>query len=228
MSRGIKIRISLFLLLAGIVLNACRTEKVYEPDREIYRKVDSLLSEMTLEEKAGQMLNIGLPALLTGDFYSPRDTLVFDEEKVQRLLVDYGAGCVQNLGFYPLTPEEWKYYIGVVQKTVLESTRIKIPVIYGIDAVHGANYTAGSVMFPHQINLAATFNRENARKVGEVTAYEVRASFTPWNYAPMIDVARNPLWGRIYETYGEDSYVVSEMGAAVLICKTSSTSSGVN
>ena len=216
MSGKIKIRLSLLLLLTGMLLYSCQPDKVSDPDQKIYRKVDSLLSEMTLEEKAGQMLNIGLPAILTGEFYSPRDTLIFDKEKVQRLLVDYGAGSVQNLGFYPLTPEEWKFYIGEVQKTVLENTRLGIPVIYGIDAVHGANYTAGSVMFPHQINLAATFNTENARKVGEVTAYEVRASFTPWNYAPMIDVSRNPLWGRIFETYGEDPYVVTRMGEAFI------------
>jgi len=216
MRERLKIQTSILLLLAGILLFSCQSEKQADPDQEIYKKVDSLLTEMTLEEKAGQMLNLGLAALLTGDFYSPRDTLIFDEEKVQRLLVEYGAGSVQNLGFYPLTPKEWKYYIGVVQKTVLENTRLKIPVLYGIDAVHGANYTAGSVMFPHQINLAATFNTENARKVGEVTAYEVRASYTSWNYAPMIDVARSPLWGRMFETYGEDTYVVSKMGAAFI------------
>lgn len=203
-------------VLTGIFCCSCQSAIPEDPDAVILRKADSLLSLMNLEEKAGQMLNIGLPALLTGDFYSPRDTLIFDEEKLDRLLVKYGAGSVQNLGFYPLSPEEWKYYIGVIQKTVRENTRLKIPVLYGIDAVHGANYTAGSIMFPQQINLAASFDTAYARVVGEVTAYEVRAGIIPWNYAPMMDVARNPLWGRIFETFGEDSYVVQQMSLAVM------------
>lgn len=185
-------------------------------DKVIYKKVDSLLNSMTLEEKVGQMLNLGLPALLTGEFYSSRDTLIFDTGKVNRLLVDYGAGTVQNKGNFPLTPEEWRQYIGYIQDVVLTKNRLKIPVLYGIDAVHGANYTAGSVMFPHQIGLAATFDTHWAYKVGEVTAYEMKASAIPWNYSPVLDVARNPLWGRIYETFGEDTYVVTQMGSSMI------------
>jgi beta-glucosidase len=210
-------RFFFWFFIFPIVLSACKPGKLTDPEAVIVRKTDSILSIMTLEEKAGQMLNIGLPALLKGDFYSPRDTLIFDEEKVERLLVRYGAGSVQNLGFYPLSTEEWKYYISYIQKTAEEKTRLKIPILYGIDAVHGANYTAGSILFPHQINLAATFDTSFARKTGEIAAYEVRASRTPWNYAPMLDVARNPLWGRVFETFGEDSYVVQEMGSAVLL-----------
>ncbi len=183
---------------------------------DIDQKVDSILSLMTLEEKAGQMLNLGLPALLTGEFYSTRDTLVYDEQKIHSLLLKSGAGSVQNKGNFPLTPEEWHHYIGYIQKVIQDSSRLKIPVLYGIDAVHGANYTAGSVLFPQQINLAATFNTACAHKVGEITAYEMKASATPWNYSPNLDVSRNPLWGRIYETFGEDTYTVSEMGKAMM------------
>ncbi len=185
-------------------------------DQVIYRKVDSLMQIMTLEEKAGQMLNLGLASVLTGPFYSYRDTLVFDSAKVQELLVKYGAGSVQNLGTFPLNPKQWRQVIGFIQKTSKERTRLGIPVLYGIDAVHGATYTVGSVMFPQQINLAATFNPENTKRVGEITAYEMKASGIPWNYAPVLDVARHPMWGRVFESFGEDTYLTAQMGLGAL------------
>jgi beta-glucosidase len=209
----------LTLFAFGSFFSCQSAEKKYNVtsnDESIYVIIDSILSQMSLQEKAGQMLNLGLPALLTGDFYSNRDTLIFDENKVERLLIQYGAGSVQNKGNFPLSTKEWRHYIGYIQNIAQQKTRLKIPVLYGIDAVHGANYTAGSVMFPHQINLAATFDTNRAFQVGEVTAYEMKASAIPWNYAPVLDVARNPLWGRIYETFGEDSYVVSQFGKAMI------------
>ncbi|MBN1117248.1 MAG: glycoside hydrolase family 3 C-terminal domain-containing protein [Bacteroidales bacterium] len=210
-------RFILGLSIFYILLSACKTTIQYEEaDQEIYRKADSILASMTLEEKVGQMLNVGLPALLEGPFYSTRDTLRFDTAKVNRILVKYGAGSVQNLGNYPLTPEEWRHYIGAVQDIAINKTRLKIPLLYGIDAAHGANYTAGSVMFPHQINVAASFNRELAKGAAQVTAYELKACAIPWNYSPVLDVARNPLWGRIYETFGEDIFLTSEMGQAMI------------
>lgn len=203
----------LFILL---LFASCSDKKSIDPEARIYEQADSLLALMTLEEKVGQMLNIGLPALLTGPFYSTRDSLVFDTAKVNKLLVEYGAGSVQNLGNYPLTPKEWRHYIGYIQNVVKEKTRLKIPVLYGIDAAHGANYTAGSVLFPHQINLAASFEPEYAKKTGEITAYELKACAIAWNYSPVVDVARNPLWGRIYETFGEDTYLTGVMGSAMI------------
>ncbi len=211
-----KAKILGLIFLSGLVIFACNKEDSQDPDKLIYQKVDSIISLMTLEEKAGQMLNLGLPALLTGEFYSTRDTLVFDSAKINHLLVKCGAGSVQNLGNYPLTPDEWRYYISSIQDIVKERTRLKIPILYGIDAVHGANYTAGSVMMPHQINIAATFDSSLARIAGEITAYEMKASAIPWNFCPNFDVARNPLWGRIYETFGEDVYLTTTMGKAML------------
>jgi len=196
-----------------------RTSKVSTPewnDRKIREKVDNLLSLMTMEEKVGQMLNLGLAALLKGEFYSERDSLIFDTAKVNRLLIKYGAGSVQNLGNYPLSPRQWRIVIGHIQKTVKEETRLGIPVLYGIDAVHGANYTKGSVMFPQQINLAATFNTEYVKNVAAVTAYEVKAGAIPLNFSPVLDVARHPIWGRIFESFGEDPYLTTKMGEAML------------
>lgn len=208
---------SLFFFVSGIFFPSSCTKPVsYEGDKIVYHKVDSVLKLMTLEEKVGQMLNIGLPALLQGPFYSSRDSLIFDSAKVHKLLVENMAGSVQNLGNFPLKPEQWRYYISYLQKVVKNQTRLGIPILYGIDAAHGANYTAGSVMFPHQINIAASFNTAIAENVAEITSYELKASAIPWNYAPVLDVARHPMWGRIYESFGEDTYVVSEMGAAML------------
>lgn len=187
-----------------------------DPDTAIYAKVDSILSLMTLEEKVGQMLNLGLPALLKGDFYAPRDTLIYDQKKLQRLLSKYGAGSVQNLGSFPMTPQQWRYHIRFLQDYVKKNTQLGIPLIYGIDAVHGANYTAGSVMTPHQINLAATFETEYARMAGELTAYELKAGALPWNYSPVLDVARHPIWGRIFESFGEDTYLTTQLGKAMI------------
>jgi beta-glucosidase len=214
----IKSILVIFLFVLLFFFESCKTAQTQkdETDAEIYSKVEVLMKQMTLQEKAGQMLNLGLASLLQGPFYSYRDTLIFDTVKVQQLLVEYGAGSVQNLGNYPLTPEEWRFYIGELQKIVKNETRLGIPLLYGIDAAHGANYTAGSVMFPHQINLAATFNTNLAKTVAEITSYELKASAIPWNYAPDLDVARHPMWGRIYESFGEDTYVVTEMGAVML------------
>jgi len=206
--------LGLSLSVSGVYAQRVGSKQV--SDQVIYSKVDSLMQIMTLEEKAGQMLNLGLASVLTGPFYSYRDTLVFDSAKVQELLVKYGAGSVQNLGNFPLTPKQWRQVIGFIQKTAKERTRLGIPVLYGIDAAHGATYTAGSVMFPQQINLAATFNPENAKRVGEITAYEMKASGIPWNYAPVLDVARHPMWGRIFESYGEDTYLTTQMGLGAL------------
>lgn len=187
-----------------------------DKEAEINRKVEALLNRMTLEEKAGQMVNVGLKALCEGDFYGGQDTIRFDSAKLYGLIQEHLVGSVQNMGKYPLTTEEWRYFIGRIQEVALKETRLGIPVIYGIDGVHGANYTVGSTLFPHQIGLAATRNPELARSMGQITAYEAKASGIPWVYGPTLDVAKHPLWGRISETFGEDTYINQVMGDAYL------------
>jgi beta-glucosidase len=187
------------------------------PDAEVQDDsgfVDSLLNQMTLEEKVGQMINISLMALAEGDFWMRRDTVILDTTKMRTLLAKHHVGSVQNLGTYPFSPDEWRQNIGLVQDYVKKNTRLKIPIIYGIDGVHGANYSAGSTLLPQQINIAATWNPELAQQSAEITAYELRASGIPWNYAPVLDVSKQPLWGRIFETFGEDTYMTSQMGEA--------------
>lgn len=210
-----KLNIALIIIILFLMLG-CGTQNLDCKDQEIHDKVSILMKKMTLEEKAGQMLNVGLAALFEGPFYSNRDTLIFDKQKVQEILVKYGAGSVQNLSLFPPNTKQWRYYIGELQKISSEQTRLGIPILYGIDAAHGANYTAGSILFPHQINIAASFNTELAKEIGQVTSYELKASAIPWNYAPVLDVARHQRWGRIFESFGEDTYLVEKMGAAML------------
>ena len=179
-----------------------------------FQRADSLLQLLTLEEKAGQMTNIGLTALTEGPFWNDFDTLVLDTAKMRHFLKDVHIGSIQNKGIYPPSKEEWHRIIKTIQNYIAENSRHNIPIIYGMDAMHGAHYTAGSTLFPHQIGLASSWNPEFARVMGEITAYEMRASSQPWNFAPVLDVSMQPLWGRIYETFGEDTHINSVMGKA--------------
>jgi len=205
----------LFMLVLGDIFVVPDTAMATYAD-PMDNRVDSLLSLMTLEEKVGQMTNIGLMAVCKGDFWEGRDTIEIDSAKLRRLLLDHHVGSVQNMGKYPPAPAEWRQLIGAVQQVALQESRLRIPVLYGIDGVHGANYTAGSVLFPQQIATAATWDPAFAETAARVTAYEIRAAGIPWNYSPVLDVCKQPLWGRIFETFGEDTYLTQQMGAAMV------------
>ena len=181
------------------------------------KMIGELLSEMTLEEKVGQMINIGLPAILEGDiYYAPRDTAVIDTAKLARFVGKYGVGSVHNTPGYPPGKNEWYRLIKQIQDYAFNHTRLGIPLIYGIDGVHGANFVNHSTMLPQQIAMAASWNTDLAFRAGDITAYELRAASIPWNYAPVVDVASNSLWGRMYESFGEDPYLISRMSNAYI------------
>ncbi len=199
----------LLLFLTALLLVSCKKDP-------IERSVDKLISKMTLEEKVGQMTNIGLTAVCKGPFWSDADSIELDSAKLEYLLLEHHIGSIQNKGKYPPSREEWNRIIRIIQDYNISKSRLGIPVLMGIDAVHGANYTAASTLFPHQIACAATWDTEHSRKIGEITSYELRASSIPWNYAPVLDVSFQPLWGRIFETYGEDPYLAGMMGLAFI------------
>lgn len=180
----------------------------------IEKKVDQLLSKMTLEEKVGQMLNLGLPTILKGSYWDARDTAVLDTSRLAYFIGKYGAGSIHNTPGYPPSKEEWHRLVKQIQDYAMKHTRMGIPVIYGIDDINGANYVMGSTMLPHEIALAATWNPYYAKRAGEITSYESRAASLPWNYNPNVDVATQPLWGRMGESMGEDPYLISQMGVA--------------
>jgi beta-glucosidase len=179
-------------------------------------KIDQVIAQMTLKEKAGQMLNIGLPSLLTGAYWDLRDTAVFDKERFQRFIVDYGAGSIHNTPGFTPNKEEWYQIIKAIQDSAIKNSRFGIPILYGIDNIHGANYVNGSTLFPQEIALAATWNPELSQKYAAICSYESRAASLPWNFNPNVDVAMNPLWGRIGESFGEDPYLISEMADAYI------------
>jgi beta-glucosidase len=183
-------------------------------DSEIELRIDSLLAKMTLPEKAAQLVNIGLPAVLKGDYWAPRESAVFDTMRMTNYIGKYGLGCVHNTPGYPATPIGWYNIVKTIQDYAIKNSRLGIPVIYGIDNIHGANYVLGSTMFPQEIALAATWNPDCVFRSAEITSYESRAASLTWNYNPNVDVTIQPLWGRIAESFGEDPYLVSQMAKA--------------
>lgn len=179
-------------------------------------KVKALLSKMTLEEKIGQMAQITLDVITKGpDRFSSDEPVVLDDQAMKKAFLDYKIGSVLNTANNRArTPETWFRIISGIQKAGMG--RLNIPIIYGIDAIHGATYTAGATMFPQQIGQAATRNRELIRKGAEITAYETRASGIPWNFSPVLDLGPDPRFPRIWETYGEDPYLTTQLGVQVV------------
>ncbi|QCR25075.1 beta-glucosidase [Pontibacter sp. SGAir0037] len=181
-------------------------------------QINSLLQKMTVEEKVGQMAQITLDVIGKGpNRYASDEPVVLDKAETNKALVKYHIGSVLNTANNRArTPEAWYKIISDIQNIALKQTRMKIPVIYGVDAMHGVTYTAGATMFPQQIALAATFNRQLVRSGAEITAYELRASSIPWNFAPVLDLGADPRFPRQWETFGEDPYLVTELGKQMI------------
>lgn len=180
---------------------------------QIQQKVNALIAKMTLQEKVGQMAQITLDVIGKGsNRYASDEPFTLDDAKMQHALVKYKLGSVINASNNRArTPLVWNEIIGKIQKVAMSNGQ-KIPVLYGIDAIHGETYTAGATMFPQQIGQAATFNRELVRKGAEITAYETRASSIPWAFSPVLDLGADPRFPRQWESFGEDPFLGAEMG----------------
>jgi len=183
----------------------------------IPQKVNALLSKMTLEEKVGQMAQVTLDVIGKGkDRFSSDEPFTLDEAAMEKALVKYKLGSVLNASNNRArTPQQWLAVISRIQEIAM-STKNAIPVIYGIDAIHGETYTAGATMFPQQIGQAATFNRDIVFKGAEITAYETRASSIPWAFSPLLDLGADPRFPRQWESFGEDPYLISELGKQMI------------
>lgn len=175
--------------------------------------IDQLLAELTIEEKAGQMTQLTLE-VLSSQKGTPTTQHVLSIDAVRNAIVRDHVGSVLNTFDVAFTPEHWRDVIGQIQTVATTQTRHGIPIIYGVDSVHGANYVVGATIFPHNLNLAATFDPELAAQAGAITAAETRAVGPSWNFSPVCDVARTPLWSRLFETFGEDPLVAGRMAAA--------------
>ncbi|HLM00907.1 MAG TPA: glycoside hydrolase family 3 N-terminal domain-containing protein [Pyrinomonadaceae bacterium] len=147
-------------------------------------------------------------------FVSGRDRDVkVDEAKLDKAVNKYGVGSFLNVSDQALTVDKWRELIGRIQDASMK-TRLKIPNLYGIDSIHGANYVQGATLFPQEIGMAATWNPALMRRAAEITAMETRAAAIPWSFSPVLDTGRQPLWARFWETFGEDPYLAKVMGVA--------------
>lgn len=181
--------------------------------KAIDKKVDALLKKMTIEEKVGQMTQVTIDVVSQGAD-GKKEPHALDPAKLERAILQYHVGSILNVSNAWYSVDHWHEIIRAIQDLATTKTRLGIPVLYGIDAIHGANYTQGATLFPQAIALAATWDPDIARRVGEVTSLEVRACGIPWNFYPVLDLGRQPLWPRLWETFGEDVYLARAMGTA--------------
>src|SRR5689334_12139828 len=176
--------------------------------RDHSQQIEALLKRMTLEEKVGQMTQLATGMIATG---SNQDVKI-DPDKLDKAVVKYGVGSILNVD-QALTVDHWHEIIGDIQAAT-KKTRLGIPVIYGIDSIHGANFVQGATLFPQETGMAATWNPELMKHAAEITAAETRAAGIPWSFSPVLDLGRNPVWPRFWETFGEDPYLAKVMGVA--------------
>ena len=206
-----KILVSISML--ALAYTASANVPVIKSDPKIEAQVEQTLKKLTLEEKIGQMME-----LVTDLFGSNDKNGVFyiDEHKTDSILSRYKIGSILNApNTCAPTAKQWEKYLQQIQKISMK--RIGIPCVFGLDQNHGSTYTQGGTLFPQNINVAATFNREVARKSAEATAYETRAVSVPWTYSPTVDLGRDARWPRIWENFGEDCYLSAEMGKAMVL-----------
>ncbi len=183
--------------------------EVKSPPRNNSARVAALLKQMTVEEKVGQMTQLAIDMVTTGS----DQNIQIDPVKLDKAINKYGVGSILNVNGQALTVDKWHEIIGKIQTASLK-TRLKIPNIYGIDSIHGANYVQGSTLFPQEIGMAATWNPALMQQAAEITAMETRAAGIPWSFSPVLDIGRQPLWPRFWETFGEDPYLAKVMGVA--------------
>lgn len=201
-------KILLSISMLALAYTASANVPVIKSDPKIEAQVEQTLKKLTLEEKIGQMME------LVTDLFGANDkngVFYIDEHKTDSILSRYKIGSILNApNTCAPTAKQWEKYIAQIQKISMK--RIGIPCVFGLDQNHGSTYTQGGTLFPQNINVAATFNREIARRSAEATAYETRAVSVPWTYSPTVDLGRDARWPRIWENFGEDCYLSSEMG----------------
>ena len=206
-----KILVSISML--ALALGASANVPVIKSDAKVEAQVEQTLQKLTLEEKVGQMME------LVTDLFGANDkngVFYIDEKKTDSILSRYKVGSILNApNTCAPTAKQWEKYLQQIQKISMK--RIGIPCVFGLDQNHGSTYTQGGTLFPQNINVAATFNREVARRSAEATAYETRAVSIPWTYSPTVDLGRDARWPRIWENFGEDCYLSAEMGKAMVL-----------
>jgi beta-glucosidase len=194
-------------LIVVIFLLATMFNNLFAQTNKNESKINAMVRQMTLEEKVGQMAQVSVESLgkIEGDHF------VFDEAKLKDAVQNFKIGSILNSPGEPLTAAQWNAVVEQIQNAA-KQTKMKIPVLYGLDDNHGCNYVLGATLFPQQIGQSATWNRQLIFNAGVITAYESRAASVPWTFSPVLDLGTNSQWPRIWEDYGEDPYLDATMG----------------
>ena len=195
-------------ILASLVLISAQRPAAPDPNDQ---KITALLAKMSVEDKVGQMTEVAIDVVSAGTAAGLNHKL--DAAKLRDAIQKYRVGSILNVNGEAYTVDHWHEVLNAIQDEV-EKSALKIPVIYGIDSIHGAIYTRDAVLFPQSISMAATWNPALARRAGEISAFQTRASGIPWNYYPVMDIGREPVWPRFWETFGEDPLLASRLGVA--------------
>jgi len=202
-----KAKLSIIAAAAAVCLHACSDQPripAIPHDNDIEVKVERILKNMSLDDKVGQMTQITATAIANGLELT---------EAGDSMLRTFRIGSVLNTpGDIAQSPEDYNEFVSRLNRIAIETNGI--PILYGLDHIHGTTYVVGGTLFPQEINIAASFNRRHARNMGEVTAYESRAANVPWTFSPTMDLGRNPEWPRMWESFGEDAYLNSQMAIA--------------
>jgi len=228
-----KSRLALFLIVAILLLASARSVSLAADDTSEFvdsqaflqshmapagpsaakfaPAVEKLLARMTLKEKIGQMTQLDI-SMVTD---SADQDIRIAPDKLHKAVVEYGVGSILNAHDQSLPPERWHEIIGAIQSEA-KKARLQIPVLYGIDSIHGTTYVTGGTLFPQPLGMAATWNPEIMLRSSQISAAETRKSAIPWTFSPILDAGRQPLWPRLYETFGEDTYLASVMGVAAV------------
>ncbi|MDE6695515.1 MAG: glycoside hydrolase family 3 C-terminal domain-containing protein, partial [Muribaculaceae bacterium] len=208
--------------MSGLILTGCgqnggssSADKAIPSDNDIEKRVKEIVGKMTLDDKIGQMCEIEIGQLTDYKATGEQGKFVLDTAKMHEAFEKYRVGSVLNT---PLgeaqSVETWHYVIGSIQEESMKY--IGVPDIYGVDQNHGTTYTTGGILFPQEINMAASFNRDLVREGASICAYESRAASIPWVYNPVMDLGRNPVWSRMWESFGEDPYINGAMAVEMV------------
>lgn len=204
-----------FFVASIVFINVNVVAQIYTTTK-VDAQVKELVSKMTLEEKIGQMTQVTIQAVSKVQGTKDQNHQL-DLAKLEEAIKKYHVGSILNVYDVAHTAEYWHEVINKIQTIAVKETRLGIPVLYGIDAIHGVTYTKGSTLFPQAISMAATWNTEIAKQSGEITSFETKASGISWNFYPVMDIGRQPLWSRLWETFGEDVYLASQMGSSYIM-----------
>ncbi|MCR5180820.1 MAG: glycoside hydrolase family 3 C-terminal domain-containing protein [Bacteroidaceae bacterium] len=207
------------MLLSASLLCSCQggtaaSNPAIASDPDVEKQVEQTLSKLSLDEKIGQMCELTIDVITD---LSRQDSLVLNEEALERVFSKYKVGSILNVPkSVAQRPEVWSTLIRRLNALSAEHCA-GVPQIYGVDQIHGASYTWGATLFPQEVGQGASFNRDIPRRISEIAAYESRACLIPWVYSPVMDLGRQPLWSRLWESYGEDVFVNEEMARQAVI-----------